>query len=85
MQALARLTASHMGGSGKSDTQLQPEWKRVSGRLQQQQQSVLVSISSLTCGLSRHRALLFKALADFFQIPCRLLRGKFYTGIQIYC
>lgn len=71
-----------MGGSGQSDMQLRAEWKKVSQRLQRKHKSVLIPISGLTCGLSRHRALLFKALADFCQIPCRLLRGEFYTGTQ---
>ena len=69
-----------MGGHGKTDAELYLQWQRVSGQLKRQHRSVTIPISALTSGLARHRALLFKVLADFCQIPCRLLRGQFYTG-----
>ena len=84
MQALAKVVAHHMGGHGKSDADLMRQWQRVSRQLQRQHRSVVIPISALTAGLARHRALLFKVLADFCQIPCRLLRGQFYTGTHIF-
>ena len=42
--------------------------------------SAVIPIGQLSVGLPRHRALLFKALADACELPCRLLRGRFYTG-----
>lgn len=80
LQALAKVVAQHMGGHGKTDTELMMQWQRVSRQLRRQHRSVAIPISALTSGLARHRALLFKVLADFCQIPCRLLRGQFYTG-----
>ncbi|KAL0045398.1 hypothetical protein WJX82_005613 [Trebouxia sp. C0006] len=80
IQALAKVVSHHMGGHGKSDAELMRQWQRVSRQLKRQHRSVVIPISALTAGLARHRALLFKVLADFCQIPCRLLRGQFYTG-----
>ncbi|DBA75450.1 TPA: hypothetical protein ACH3X1_010707 [Trebouxia sp. C0004] len=80
IQALAKVVSNHMGGHGKSDAELMRQWQRVSRQLKRQHRSVVIPISALTAGLARHRALLFKVLADFCQIPCRLLRGQFYTG-----
>ena len=86
MQALAKVVAQHMGGHGKTDAELYLQWQRVSRQLKRQHRSVTIPISALTSGLARHRALLFKVLADFCQIPCRLLRGQFYTGTCFtYC
>ena len=42
--------------------------------------SAVIPIGQLSVGLPRHRSLLFKALADACELPCRLLRGRFYTG-----
>lgn len=80
LQALAKVVSDHMGGAGKSDSELLRQWKKQSRQLRRQHGSVVIPISALTAGLARHRALLFKVLADFCQIPCRLLRGQFYTG-----
>lgn len=85
MQALAKVVSHHMGGHGKSDAELMRQWQRVSRQLKRQHRSVVIPISALTAGLARHRALLFKVLADFCQIPCRLLRGQFYTGLAHNC
>ncbi|KAL3133959.1 hypothetical protein ABBQ32_008406 [Trebouxia sp. C0010 RCD-2024] len=63
-----------------ADSELLRQWKKQSRQLRRQHGSVVIPISALTAGLARHRALLFKVLADFCQIPCRLLRGQFYTG-----
>ena len=71
-----------MGGAGNSDSELMRQWQKQSRQLRRQHGSVVIPISALTAGLARHRALLFKVLADFCQIPCRLLRGQFYTGEQ---
>ena len=38
-----------------------------------------VPIGALKVGLARHRALLFKFLADSSNLKCRVLRGS-YTG-----
>jgi hypothetical protein len=40
----------------------------------------LGALVAARAGSSRHRALLFKALADACDLPCRLLRGTFYAG-----
>lgn len=43
-----------------------------------------VPIGSLSVGLSRHRAVLFKYLADASSLQCRLLRGS-YIGVISAC
>ncbi|KAK9814388.1 hypothetical protein WJX72_005059 [[Myrmecia] bisecta] len=80
IQALGRVVADHMGGSVSSHNDLVERYKVLSRRLKQENKSVVVPIGRLTVGLSRHRALLFKLLADACDLPCQLLRGKFYTG-----
>lgn len=42
--------------------------------------NMVLPLGRLTIGLARHRALLFKVLADNLAIPCRLLKGLQYTG-----
>ncbi|KAK9139906.1 hypothetical protein Scep_009587 [Stephania cephalantha] len=44
--------------------------------------TTILPIGSLNVGLSRHRALLFKVLADNVGIPCKLVKGSHYTGID---
>ena len=39
-------------------------------------------IGQLRCGLRRHRALLFKAVADRLGVPSRLVRGRYYCGSE---
>ena len=36
-------------------------------------------------GLARHRALLFKTLADACELPCQLLRGCYHLGAILIC
>ena len=73
----------HMGGPAASHATsetLYAAWLVKSQALKEASGSVCVPVGSLSAGLSRHRALLFKTMSDAVQIPCRLLRGKFYTG-----
>ncbi|KAK1291604.1 Serine/threonine-protein kinase CTR1 [Acorus calamus] len=45
--------------------------------------SVVLPIGSLSAGLCRHRAILFKTLADAIGLPCRIAQGcKFCTSTQ---
>ena len=68
-----------MGGPATSD--LPDRWAAASQQLKEQAGGCVIHLGSLRAGLSRHRALLFKSLADACQIPCRMLRGRFYTGV----
>ena len=47
-QALAKVVAQHMGGHGKTDTELMMQWQRVSRQLRRQHRSVAIPISALS-------------------------------------
>ncbi|KAB2087164.1 hypothetical protein ES319_A04G084200v1 [Gossypium barbadense] len=76
---LAQLVCSRMGGSfttGEDD--LVSFWRQCSDNLKDCLGSVVVPIGSLSVGLCRHRALLFKVLADTIDLPCRIAKGCKY-------
>ncbi len=73
MQALARVVASHMGGRSNHAALS----RRYAQARREQRRGLVVPIGALSVGLARHRALLFKALADACELPCRMLRGPF--------
>lgn len=47
--------------------------------------SVVVPIGLLAMGAARHRALLFKVLADELGMPCRILKGRRLPGAPALC
>lgn len=59
---------------------LQLRWKETSRRLKDCLSSIVLPLGSLSVGLCRHRALLFKTLADCIKLPCRIARGCKYCG-----
>ncbi|GMI96635.1 SUGAR-INSENSITIVE 1, CONSTITUTIVE TRIPLE RESPONSE 1 [Hibiscus trionum] len=76
---LAKLVCSRMGGSsttGEDDSV--SYWRKCSDDLKDCLGSVVVPIGSLSIGLCRHRALLFKVLADMIDLPCRIAKGCKY-------
>ncbi|MBA0809514.1 hypothetical protein Gohar_025160, partial [Gossypium harknessii] len=76
---LAELVCYRMGGSfttGEDD--LVSFWRQCSDDLKDCLGSVVVPIGSLSVGLCRHRALLFKVLADTIDLPCRIAKGCKY-------
>jgi Ethylene-responsive protein kinase Le-CTR1 len=55
--------------------------RRAAQRLKEERRSVVVPIGLIRVGLARHRALLFKYLADETGVlRCCVVRGKAYTG-----
>lgn len=79
MQALAKIVASAMGGP-QVHRELVELYKSFSAELSEKKQSAVRYIGELEVGLSRHRCLLLKVLADSVDLPCRLVRGDFYLG-----
>ena len=79
MQALARLVADKLGGRC-SFAECAVLWAAAAACLKAQRNSVVLPLGALPVGLARHRALLFKALADANDLPCQLLRGPSYLG-----
>ncbi|GAB4833479.1 copper transport protein ctr1 [Ancistrocladus abbreviatus] len=76
---LAKLVCNHMGGAASvREDELLPMWKGHSDDLKDCLGSIVLPIGSLSLGLCRHRALLFKVLADTIDLPCRIARGCKY-------
>ncbi|KAK9921163.1 hypothetical protein M0R45_029686 [Rubus argutus] len=76
---LAKLVCSRMGGSASvGEAEFVSMWRESSDDLKDCLGSVVVPIGSLSVGLCRHRALLFKVLADTIDLPCRIAKGCKY-------
>ncbi|KAL0005696.1 hypothetical protein SO802_013257 [Lithocarpus litseifolius] len=81
-QRLAELVTGHMGGPVKDANIMLARWMERRTELRMSLQTSVLPIGSINVGLSRHRALLFKALADNIKMPCRLVKGSHYTGVE---
>ncbi|PSS17346.1 Serine/threonine-protein kinase isoform 2 [Actinidia chinensis var. chinensis] len=79
VEKLGKLVAIYMGGSFPVEQgDLHMRWRLVSQRLRDFQKCIVLPIGSLSTGLCRHRAILFKKLADYIGLPCRIARGCKY-------
>ncbi|URD89408.1 STYKc [Musa troglodytarum] len=82
VQRISELVMEHMGGPVRDANDMLTKWMEKSTELRTTQQTSLLPIGCIRIGLSRHRALLFKVLADNVGIPCRLVKGSHYTGVD---
>ncbi|KAL6908192.1 hypothetical protein ACP4OV_002362 [Aristida adscensionis] len=82
VQRLANLVASHMGGLVFDPESMSVKYQSMISSLRTSIGSVVVPLGQLKIGFARHRALLFKVLADGLDVPCRLLKGRQYTGLD---
>ncbi|KAL5770736.1 hypothetical protein ACOSP7_014890 [Xanthoceras sorbifolium] len=82
VQRLAELVSGHMGGPVKDANMTLARWMESSTELRRSLHTSVLPIGSIDIGLSRHRALLFKVLADCTRLPCRLVKGSHYTGVE---
>ncbi|KAE8702652.1 Serine/threonine-protein kinase EDR1 [Hibiscus syriacus] len=82
VQRLAELVTGHMGGPVKDANIILAKWMEKSTELRTSIHTSVLPIGSINIGLSRHRALLFKVLADSIRLPCRLVKGSHYTGVE---
>ncbi|KAK9048086.1 hypothetical protein SSX86_032951 [Deinandra increscens subsp. villosa] len=76
---LAKLVCIRMGGAtltGEDD--LVSMWKECCEDFKDCLGSVVLPMGNLSAGLCRHRALLFKILADTIDLPCRIAKGCKY-------
>ncbi|CAD6337126.1 unnamed protein product [Miscanthus lutarioriparius] len=80
VQALANLVSNHMGGPVIDPESMLLKYRNMSSVLKADIRSAVIPLGQLTVGLARHRALLFKVLADSLAVPCRLVKGRQYTG-----
>ncbi|CAK9170420.1 unnamed protein product [Ilex paraguariensis] len=80
-EKLGRLVADHMGGCFPvEEGDVHMRWQLDRKRLADIQKCVVLPIGSLSVGLCRHRAILFKKLADYVGLPCRIARGCKYCA-----
>ncbi|XVE55620.1 hypothetical protein DITRI_Ditri03aG0173400 [Diplodiscus trichospermus] len=81
VEKLGKLVAIDMGGTYPVEQgDLHKRWKLVSRRLRDFHKCIVLPIGSLSMGLCRHRAILFKKLADYIGLPCRIARGCKYCA-----
>lgn len=80
IQALAQIVSAQMGGAVMNERALVRSWQKCSQKLKKKYNSAVYPIGKLKVGLSRHRAFLYKALADGLNIGCRLARGYPYRA-----
>ncbi|XP_050207065.1 serine/threonine-protein kinase CTR1 isoform X2 [Mercurialis annua] len=79
VEKLGKLVAICMGGTFPVEQgDLHKRWKIVSKRLKDFHRCIVLPIGGLSTGLCRHRAILFKKLADYIGLPCRIARGCKY-------
>ncbi|KAL1145362.1 hypothetical protein V6Z11_A11G293800 [Gossypium hirsutum] len=71
-----------MGGPVKDANIILSKWMERSTELRTSLHTSVLPIGSLNTGLSRHRALLFKVLADSIKLPCKLVKGSHFTGVE---
>eukprot|EP00250_Pteridium_aquilinum_P017600 c23699_g4_i1 orf=405-3302(+) len=82
-ELLGKLVSESMGGEAANELgELMPRWKASSKALKECLSCVVFPIGSVSVGVCRHRALLFKALADSVNLPCRIARGCKYCGLD---
>ncbi|KAK4345770.1 hypothetical protein RND71_035946 [Anisodus tanguticus] len=78
---LAKLVCDHMGGAAPAgEDYLVSTSKECSDDLKDCLGTIVLPIGSLSVGLCRHRALLFKVLADIIDLPCRIAKGCKYCN-----
>ncbi|KAF5181364.1 Serine/threonine-protein kinase EDR1, partial [Thalictrum thalictroides] len=77
---LAELVTEHFGGPVMDANIMLAKWMEKTLDLRSSLHTSILPIGSLNFGLSRHRALLFKVLADDVGVQCRLIKGSHYTG-----
>ncbi|GAB4855422.1 Serine/threonine-protein kinase edr1 [Ancistrocladus abbreviatus] len=82
VQRLAELVMDHLGGPVRDANIMLARWMERSTELRTSLRTSVFPIGSLKIGLSRHRALLFKVLAEIVSIECRLVKGSHYTGVE---
>ncbi|XP_074286924.1 putative serine/threonine-protein kinase SIS8 isoform X2 [Silene latifolia] len=80
IQRLASLVVDRMGGPVSDAGVIMKRWRLRSNQLRASLKTIILPLGCLDVGLSRHRALLFKVLADRIHLPCMLVKGSLYTG-----
>ncbi|XP_047319860.1 probable serine/threonine-protein kinase SIS8 [Impatiens glandulifera] len=80
IQKIAGLVVDRMGGPVSDADEMLKKWTFRSYELRNSLNSIVLPLGYIDVGLSRHRALLFKVLADRINLPCMLVKGSYFTG-----
>ncbi|MCD9638311.1 hypothetical protein HAX54_022186 [Datura stramonium] len=80
VEKIADLVVNRMGGLVNDAEEMSKRWTARSYELRMSLNSIILPLGCLDIGHSRHRALLFKVLADRINLPCKLVKGSYYTG-----
>ncbi|KAI3756037.1 hypothetical protein L1987_55849 [Smallanthus sonchifolius] len=80
IQRVANIVVAQMGGPVSDADEMLRRWTTRSYELRNTLKTIVLPLGSIECGLSRHRALLFKVLADKINLACSLVKGSYYTG-----
>ncbi|KAK4749129.1 hypothetical protein SAY87_026578 [Trapa incisa] len=80
VRELAILVSNYMGGPVGNPENMLRAWQNFNCNLKETLGSRVLPLGSLKIGLARHRALLFKVLADNVGIPCKLVKGQQFSG-----
>ncbi|KAL8195791.1 hypothetical protein R6Q57_025544 [Mikania cordata] len=80
IQRIANIVVAQMGGPVSDADEMLRRWTTRSYELRNTLKTIVLPLGSIDCGLSRHRALLFKVLADKINLACSLVKGSYYTG-----
>ncbi|CAI5489164.1 unnamed protein product [Closterium sp. Naga37s-1] len=82
-QKLGVLVAHHMGGAVNSEpNELIPRFRQRGWEIKSYLKTIVLPIGQLPVGICRHRALLFKVLADALGMPCRIQKGCKFCGMD---
>ncbi|XP_073031092.1 serine/threonine-protein kinase EDR1-like isoform X1 [Primulina eburnea] len=80
VQKMADLIVDKMGGPVNDVEDMFRRWRVRNYELRMCLNAIVIPLGCLDVGHSRHRALLFKVLADRIKLPCKLVKGSYYTG-----
>ncbi|XVE97670.1 hypothetical protein REPUB_Repub03eG0039000 [Reevesia pubescens] len=80
IENIAEIVVNRMGGLVADAEEMLRIWTSRSYELRNSLNTIILPLGRLDVGLSRHRALLFKVLADKINLPCMLVKGTYYTG-----
>ncbi|XP_062099039.1 probable serine/threonine-protein kinase SIS8 isoform X2 [Humulus lupulus] len=80
IQKIADIVVDRMGGPVGDADDMTRKWNMRRNLLRNSLNTIILPLGRLDFGLSRHRALLFKVLADRINLPCMLVKGSYYTG-----
>ncbi|GLI69747.1 hypothetical protein VaNZ11_014425 [Volvox africanus] len=80
IRVVANVVCDRFGGTYDSEAVLERFWQVSSAKEKRRNRSAVLLLCRLDVGGLRHRALLFKVLADAVKLPCKIIRGQAFCG-----